>query len=226
VSSYPLDEHDLCTFCREGQVTFDATYSFGSYEGALRKVIHLFKYSRVQTLAEPLGALLVTALPLEARFDVILPMPMHWFKRWQRGFNQAELLAQVVARRYGLRVSQNLQRSRRTKAQASLTEAERRTNLQGSFLVKRPEELWGKRILLVDDVMTTGATLREAAATLKKAGPRSVTALTLARVDRPGDDLHLRSLQALNQAVDRERAGSPEPDLARPPVPEQVSREP
>lgn len=187
--------------CRDGQVNFDATYSFGSYEGALRNLIHLYKYSKVDSLSEPLAALLIRALPLDARFEVVLPMPMHWRKKWDRGFNQSELLAQVVAARYGLKPATNLRRSRYTKPQASLSEAERQINLKNSFHVRRPEQIWGKRILLVDDVMTTGATLREAAGVLKAVGVRSVAALTLARVDRAAVDTNRKSLRALDRAV-------------------------
>jgi ComF family protein len=183
VDAYPLDEHDLCTVCRESLANFDSAHSFGSYEGALRKLIHLFKYGKVETLARPLADFLVRALPLEESFDIVLAMPIHWRKRWERGFNQAELLARPIAKRYGIGLSRNLKRSRYTKPQAGLSETERRTNLKGSFLVQRPAEISGKRVLLVDDVFTTGATLRTAAEALKKAGARRVSALTLARVD-------------------------------------------
>lgn len=108
---------------------------------------------------------------------------MYWTKQWQRGFNQAELLARRVARRYGLRLSRNLRRTRATESQAGLTLAERQTNLRDSFAVRRPEQLRGKRVLLVDDVFTTGATLRASTACLKKAGAAHVVALTVARVD-------------------------------------------
>jgi ComF family protein len=193
VDSYPLDEYDLCTVCRESLVNFDAAYSFGSYEGPLRKLIHLFKYAKVESLAGPLSRFLVQALPLEQNFDLIIAMPMHWRKQWERGFNQAELLARPVARRYGLKLSNNLRRKRYTRAQAGLSELERRENLRGSFTVKRPKQIADRRILLIDDVFTTGATLRAAAAALKAAGAVRVSALTLARVDRRGFEKDLAS---------------------------------
>ncbi len=186
VDDYPLDEHDLCTVCRESLVNFDTAYSFGSYEGPLRKLIHLFKYGKVETLAQPLSRFLCQALPLDLNFDLVIAMPMHWRKQWERGFNQAELLGRPVAKRYGLSLAANLRRKRYTKAQAGLSELQRRENLKGSFAVKRPEEIAGKRILLIDDVFTTGATLRAAAAALKAARAARVSALTLARVDRRG----------------------------------------
>lgn len=184
VDDYPLDEHDLCRICRAGLANFDAAYSFGSYEGTLQQLIHLFKYAKVESLANPLSHFILQAVPLDANFDIIIAMPMHWRKRWDRGFNQAELLAEPVARRFGLRLANNLRRTRLTKSQAGLSEAARQENLRGSFRVHRPNQVAGKRILLVDDVFTTGATLRAAAAVLKAAGAAHICALTLARVDR------------------------------------------
>jgi ComF family protein len=188
VDSYPLDEQDLCTVCRESLVNFDTVYSFGSYEGALRKLIHVFKYGKVETLARPLSRFLLKALPLESRYDLVIAMPMHWRKRWQRGFNQAELLAIPVARRLHLKLSTNLRRTKFTKAQAGLSEAQRRENLKNSFSVKRPDQVAGRRVLVIDDVFTTGATLRATAQALKAAGAAHVSALTLARVDRRSAD--------------------------------------
>jgi competence protein ComFC len=138
----------------------------------------------VETLALPLSRLLIRALPLDQRFDVVIAIPMHWRKRWERGFNQAELLARPVAKRYGLKLARNLRRNTFTPSQASLTEAQRRANANSAFSVRRPYEIEGRRVLLIDDVFTTGATLRAAAATLKRAGAAHVSALTLARVDR------------------------------------------
>ncbi len=173
----------MCTICRDGTINFDAVYAYGDYDGALPKLIHLFKYAKVETLAKPLGKLLLRALPLDIGFDLLMAMPMHWRKRWDRGFNQAELLAEAIAKRYSQKLSNELYRVKRTKAQAGLSEAERRDNLANSFGVKHVEQIRGKRILLVDDVLTTGATLRAATTVLKAAGARHVSALVLARVD-------------------------------------------
>jgi len=190
VNAYALDEHGLCTVCREMLVNFDSAYSFGSYEGSLRKLIQLFKYGKIESLASPLSRFVLRAIPLDQAFDTVIAMPMHWRKQWERGFNQAHLLAQPVAKRYGLKLSSNLGRRRYTKSQAGLTEAERRENLKDSFCIRKPEQLRGKRVLLVDDVFTTGATLRSAAAILKTAGAAHVTAATLARVDRRNIELN------------------------------------
>ncbi|MDQ2843380.1 MAG: ComF family protein [Acidobacteriota bacterium] len=125
-----------------------------------------------------------------------MAMPMHWRKKWERGFNQAELLAQPVAKRYGLRLSANLYRKRYTQAQAGLGESERRKNLKGSFAVRRGQQVAGKRILLIDDVFTTGASLRAASEALKSAGAAHVSVLTVARVDRRA---HYDSFASSNQ---------------------------
>ena len=179
---HPLDEEGRCGLCRRGLNPFDAVYSFGFYEGALRDLVHLFKYGRVASLAEPLGEMMLRVLPRHEAFDLIVPMPMHWWRRWQRGFNQAELLARRIARSTGVPVKNPLRR-RATAPQAGLSHARRRANVAGAFRVKPRVRLDGRRILLVDDVFTTGATAGACAATLKKAGAARVVVLSLARTD-------------------------------------------
>lgn len=193
-SRFPLDEQGRCALCRRGLRGFEAAYSFGFYEDELRELIHLFKYGRIQTLAKPLGRLLAQALPREQCFDVIVPMPLHWRKRWQRGFNQSALLAREIGRRIHVPMKSAVRRLRSTATQAGLTSAKRRLNVSGAFRARSRTKLRGKRVLLVDDVMTTGATAASCARALKLAGASAVTLLTLARADRrlavdlpPGD---------------------------------------
>jgi ComF family protein len=168
---------------------FDFAYSFGFYEGTLRALIHLFKYSGMKPLAERLSGLLLRAMPLDgAAYDLVVPMPLHWRRHWKRGFNQAKLLAGYVARRRGIPMLDAVRRVRATATQAGLTNSNRRKNVSGAFRVaaryRKNGALSGKRILLIDDVMTTGATGAACARALKRAGARSVTLLTLARTDR------------------------------------------
>jgi ComF family protein len=163
---------------------FDRAFSFGFYEGSLRSLIHLFKYSGMKPLARRLGEHLCRALEDGASFDVVVPVPLHWRKGWRRGFNQAELLAREVARRRGTSVLRALRRKRPTATQAGLTSAGRRRNVAGAFLLRSGADVRGKRILLVDDVMTTGATANACANALKRGGAKSVSLATLARVDR------------------------------------------
>ena len=127
---------------------------------------------------------MASAIPRDQSFDLIVPVPLHWRRRLSRGFNQSELLARAVARRYGLRPDNALRRKRSTSVQAGLSHAGRRLNVAGAFVARRTADLEGRRVLLVDDVMTTGATLGSCAAALKRAGARYVAVLTLARVDR------------------------------------------
>lgn len=184
LNAYPLDAEGRCGLCRRGLSGFDAAYCFGAYQGRLRELIHLFKYGRMRPLAGPLGEWLALAIPREQRFEAIVPVPLHWRRRWRRGFNQAALLARAVARRYGLPVTQALRRVRATAVQAGLSRSARRANVTGAFRVRRSADVAGRRILLVDDVMTTGATARACALALKQAGASYVAALTLARADR------------------------------------------
>lgn len=183
-NAFPLDEEGKCGLCRQGLNGFDQAYSFGFYEGVLRDLIVLFKYSNLPVLAKPLGEFLSRALPRDQQFDVIVPMPMHWLRRWRRGFNQAGLLAAEVSRRTGLPCRPLIARRKATAPQAGLTGARRRANVAGAFRVSRPERVRGQRILLIDDVLTTGATAGACASALRRAGAASVTILTVARADR------------------------------------------
>jgi ComF family protein len=183
-NAFPLDAHGRCALCRNGLRAFDAAYSYGAFAGTLRELIHLFKYSRMKPLSRPLGELLANALPLDERFDAVVPVPLHWRRHWQRGFNQSELLAQSIARRRGIPVRNLLRRARATRAQAGLSNSARRENVAAAFAVRRQQPLTGLRLLLVDDVMTTGSTATACARALKRAGAQRVALLTVARADR------------------------------------------
>ena len=184
VNAFPLDEQGVCAACRSGLRGFDSAMCFGSYEGSLRGLIHLFKYSGMKPLSEPLGRLLERTLPIDQTFDAIVPVPLHWRRRWQRGFNQSERLAAFLAKRRAIPLFNALERKRATATQAGLASAGRRRNVAGAFILRRGAEIKGKKLLLIDDVMTTGATARACAAVLKRGGALSVSLLTLARVDR------------------------------------------
>jgi ComF family protein len=189
-NAFPLDEQGRCALCRNGLRGFDAAYCFGAYEGVLRNLIHIYKYGRVRTLARPLGGLLARALARDEHYDLVTAVPLHWRRRWQRGFNQAELLARDIARRSGVPFAATLRRVRSTRAQAGLSNTARRRNVVAAFTSRRglkDGELRGRRVLLIDDVMTTGSTAAACAHALKGAGAARVALLTLARVDRRMD---------------------------------------
>jgi ComF family protein len=180
---FPLNADGRCALCRAGLRNFDQAYCYGAYEGTLRELIHLFKYSRMKPLAGPLGKMLVLALPRDQRFDAVVAVPLHWRRKWDRGFNQSDLLARSVARSWGIPLVHPVRRRKATRVQAGLSNTRRRENVSGAFVAKRAS-VRGLRLLLVDDVMTTGATASACAGVLKRAGAASVTLLTLARVDR------------------------------------------
>ena len=151
----------------------------------MREVMHGFKYSKHLYLRYPLAAWLGEALEdprlREARLDCIVPVPLHPARERERGFNQAEILAQLLARRAGLPVRPLLQRIRYTTTQTQFDRAQRIENLAGAFRLRRGVDVQGCRVLLVDDVLTTGSTLSECADVLKRAGALTVHAATAAR---------------------------------------------
>ena len=184
LSEFPLDENGKCGLCRHGLNDYDAAYSYGAYEGELRDLIHLLKYQRIEPLAKPLSKLLIKALPLDQHFDCIVPLPLHWTRRIWRGFNQAALIAIPLAQYMSVPLVHALRKKKYRPPQVGLTNAQRRENVRGVFVVEKPLLIEGRRILLVDDVFTTGATASACAKALKKAGAKHVSLLTLARVDR------------------------------------------
>jgi len=184
LNDFPLDANGVCALCRSGKQGFDRAASFGFYEGPLRSLIHLFKYSGMRPLAGRLAHLMDRALPIDERFDFIVPVPLHWRRRWNRGFNQAELLASELSEHRRIPILNALRRRKQTGNQAGLTSAARRSNIAGAFEPRAGIDLHGKRVLLIDDVFTTGATASACARALKKAGAGTVSLLTLARADR------------------------------------------
>lgn len=184
LNASPLNSSGVCRLCEAGVTRFDGSYAFGQYDGVLRELIQLYKYQRMRPLAPPLGRLMARALPRELVLDAVVPVPLHWRKLLRRGFNQSRLLAEELSRRTGLDVAACLKRRRHTNAQAGLTAKERRANVAGAFFVPRGADVAGRRLLLVDDVMTTGATVNAAARALKEAGARRVSVLVLARAGR------------------------------------------
>ncbi len=184
LNEHALQPDGICPLCRAGATQYQAAYSFGSYDGGLIRLIHLYKYAGVRTLAAPFADWLAAALPRLERFDAIVPVPLHWWKKITRGFDQSELLAIELSKRTGIPVARWLSRTRITSSQAGLTSSQRRTNVAGAFRASQPQRIAGARVLLLDDVLTTGTTLSAAAGTLRRAGAARVTALTVARADR------------------------------------------
>ncbi len=195
----PLDRisiSHLCRACRLAPPSFARAVSFGTYDGRMRAAIHALKYDRIHPAARRLGAILATAIaqlvsdaPAEL---LVIPIPLHRTKHKQRGFNQARALAKCAidalhkshpAWRLTLAPT-TLMRLRPTESQAGLTPRQRRHNVRGAFRVSDPSAVEGKHVLLIDDILTTGATARAAAQSLIKAGAASVYVATLARARR------------------------------------------
>ena len=153
------------------------------YEGLIRELIHRFKYNRGSWLAPGFAASMAESCRLygDSVADCVTAVPLHWLRYLTRGYNQAELLARLVAAALGLEYRPLLVRARRTRQQALLDSKSRNQNMHGVFRAKRMKNVVGSRILLVDDVITTGSTLTAAAAALKAAGAANVEILTLAR---------------------------------------------
>ncbi len=174
-----------CGQCQERTPEFSRHRSLGPYSGRLKEVILLFKYKSCEFLSRPLSAMVFRHFAggdLFEGLDYIVPVPLHRKREKQRGFNQAELLGCGLSDLSGLPLLTGvLIKIRNTPAQVSLEAAERETNLRKAFLVKKGEKIDGRKILLVDDVITTGSTLRECAARLRQAGAGEIRALTLAR---------------------------------------------
>lgn len=176
---------NICPGCREKKLYFDRAFSPCAYEGAARELIRQFKYNRKEYLAPALSSLMVEFireynLPV-AETDFIVPIPLHKSRLRQREFNQAEALAGIIAAKFNKPLLPHaLGRLRRTKTQTGLKDNERFLNVKGSFAAPENMNLKGKNILLIDDVLTTGATSSEAAYALKRGGANKVFVLTLA----------------------------------------------
>ncbi|GAW68606.1 competence protein ComF [Geoanaerobacter pelophilus] len=158
-------------------------------EGPLQQLIHRFKYGGRVQLSLPLGLLALSALSEfcnEAAPDLIVPVPLHKKRLRQRGYNQSQLIAQVLAKKLGLPLEVgNLRRLRWTEPQTTLDAAKRVANVKGAFGVREAGRLEGKRVLLVDDVLTTGSTMRACVDALMDAEVSAVAAVTVARGVQP-----------------------------------------
>jgi ComF family protein len=177
-----------CSSCRDRSLGFDASFAMGSYEGEIRDLCLRLKHERNAWLASWLSELLVEArrdvfssLPSDA---LVVPVPLHWWRHWQRGYNQAEALAEGVAKQLKLPIRRSLQRVVSTRKLAKLGLTTRHEIVRGVFRVRSRSRLTGRTVLLVDDVLTTGATCSAAARVLKQAGAVRVVVSVVARTER------------------------------------------
>ncbi len=195
---------EMCANCYLERPLFARAASHAAYMGELRELIHLLKYHQVRPASGALGRMLAHAAePLLASFDsqpvFVIPVPLHAAKFRERGFNQSELMARAAIRELGRQagaaasdggeraavrlelLTTVLLRRRATASQVGMTREERRENIRGAFAVAGKEQVAGREVLLVDDVMTTGATVSECARMLLGAGVKAVYVATVAR---------------------------------------------
>lgn len=190
-----------CRPCRTSGSAVSRARAIGEYEGTLREIIHALKYAGRWSLAKALaGQMRIRGRELLEEVDAVVPVPLHWRREYQRGFNQAR----EIARHLGVSVVEALRRTRPTRPQIELAADRRRANVAGAFAMRknglaRPI-VRGKIVLLIDDVSTTGATLDSCAAVLKDSGALDVYALTAARVVSRGS--HAKTLIATHSSLD------------------------
>jgi ComF family protein len=169
----------VCDECKGVDFGFESARAPLRYEGVGKEIVHALKYRGYTRVVERLAApLMLGVLEPTDRFDAVVPVPLHRSRLRRRGFNQADLLARGVAAKMNAPVSATLQVVRRTRDQVELSATERRANVSGAFRARG--RVLG-RILLIDDVFTTGATMSACAETLVRAGAREVRALSLCR---------------------------------------------
>jgi len=175
-----------CAHCRNRRLRFNSVVCLGMYDGSLRKAPLAAKWSFSAVRMSSLGALLATRRSAELNagaFDRIVPIPQHWRQRLVRNFNPTWIIAHELASRLNIDCDVHLlRRTSRTRPQKRISVKQRFENQSGTLAVSHPPTVQGQRILIVDDVLTTGATCSEAAKVLKAAGARSCTVAVLARV--------------------------------------------
>ena len=184
---YPGDITQVfsCANCAQRRFHFESAVAVYRSRGIVRRLLHEFKYGHQIYLRYPIANWLGETLRdprLDGRrFDLVAPVPLHPARKRERGFNQAELLAHLVSFRAGLTMREPLERIRYTTTQTVFDRTERMENLRDAFRLRKKADVRGSRVLLIDDVLTTGSTLSECARVLKAAGAISVHAATAAR---------------------------------------------
>lgn len=172
----PVNKKDICVFCESG-TQLDHGRTWLLFVPPVDTIIHAFKYRRMSKIARLFGHGLATVVRSDRVLkdaDIVTPVPLFWWKRLHRTYNQAALLSKVISDECHIPHAELLQRVRFTRTQTRLDDAARRKNVAGAFSMKKGVTIHDKTILLVDDVMTTGATMKECARMLKAGGAREV----------------------------------------------------
>jgi ComF family protein len=175
---------NICRSCRRFSVDFDTAWAACLYNEPVRQLIHLYKYKHKTVLRHHFFNILfsfITAYRIPLCHNLVVPVPLHPTRLRERGYNQSQLLAELLAKYYNINLCiNNLVRVRNTPSQSVLGQKERWTNIRQAFRIKQPDEFQNQEILLIDDLLTTGATASEAARILKEAGAKRVDVLTIA----------------------------------------------
>jgi len=177
-------QDEICETCMHGALNFDFSRSILQYGEVIRSLIHRMKYSGSRRSARRIGGIMreyVRDNKEYRGFDLVTAVPLHRVRRRERGYNQSELLAREVAQELGIPYRETAGRRYYTRSQTTLSRSQRLQNLSGAFRPLKADKFAGKRIILVDDVFTTGTTVSELAGCLKQAGAQSVAVLTACR---------------------------------------------
>lgn len=191
-STHPANPFGLrCPLCNNLKFQFDRAIAIGDYRGILQDLVIRMKREKSDPLAIQLGRLLADQIerfdiplsPNEAdTIDILAPVPTHWFRRLKRGFHASAVIANGISQRTGIKVKPRLLRCcKPTKKQGTLSNTARFENMRGAFKVSARAKIDGKSVMLVDDVMTSGATINAAARSLRQAGARRVWVAVVAR---------------------------------------------
>lgn len=184
----PLESDTLikkCYSCKKHPHYFSKAIAAVEYQGIIKEVIYKYKYGNRPYLYKALGPILIQAIRESdidiGDIDIIVPVPLHRMKIIKRGFNQSELLGRYISKGFDIPISVgNLIRQKRTLRQNSLDRSNRRSNIKDAFRIKKNVEFTGKRVIVIDDIFTTGATVDECSKKLVQAGAKEIIVVTLA----------------------------------------------
>ena len=177
----PTKKHKPCKYCKKAMY-LDRGRAWLPFIPPVDKIIHYFKYRKMTKLARLLGQGMTGVIKSDfylKKSEIIIPIPLFWWKKLRRGYNQAQLLADVISQECGIEVHPILKRTKNTKTQTKLTEDSRKDNVSNAFRLGA-NGVKDKTVLLIDDVLTTGATINECARVLKAAGAKKVYACVAA----------------------------------------------
>jgi ComF family protein len=179
---WPIEPHQSCKNCNRN-LSLTRVRALGHYATPLKELIHHLKYSNKRSLAKIIGAKMGVVLnsdPILKQAEYLIPIPLHPARKRERGYNQSELLAREISQFSGMPMIDCLKRKRNTKSQTSLSPDDRQKNVLDAFVARPNYNLQDKRVILIDDVSTSGATLDAAARALVKAGAKEVYGLCAA----------------------------------------------